>query len=212
MPLHYARTFAPWILFAAVSGWNGLAGALTGLVAATALLIDDLRRGRTADSVILEISTTAFMVVIASVALAAPGSPLLRFGASMAIGWLAVTAWGTVLVGHPFTEGIARRGVTADIAATGLFKQITRTLAIVWAADFTVMTGVLAYIQQVAHGHTLILIIVKVCGFSIPAVITARYPEGAQKRYFAKHGIDPDEPAPPAPHRPAPPTRNAYWQ
>lgn len=89
---------------------------------------------------------------LAALAFAAPGSAAMHYGASLAIAWLALTAWGTVLLGRPFTEGIARRSVSADIAAPG---------------------------------HTLLLVAVKVGGFTIPAVFTARYPAIAQKRHFA---------------------------
>jgi hypothetical protein len=201
MLLHYARTYAPWLLLAIVSGWNAQAGAITGLVAAALLLTQDLRRGRRADSLILEISTTVFMALFTTLALTAPDSSPMNYGASMAIGWLALTAWGTVLAGHPFTEGIARREVSADIAATDLFKHITRTIAIAWAAGFTVMTIILAFVQHAAPGNTLLLVIVKICGFTIPAIFTARYPEAAQKRYFTKLGTDnPPAPTTPTPH------------
>ncbi|MFB9838577.1 hypothetical protein [Actinoallomurus acaciae] len=186
MLLHYARMYAPWILLAVVSGWNAQAGAITGLLAAALLLALDLRRRRPADSLILEISTTVFMALLTALALTAPGSGLLHYGASMAIGWLALTAWATIVTGHPFTEGIARRDVSADIAATELFKRITRTIAIAWATGFTATAIVLTFVQHAAPDNTLLLVIVKICGFTIPAVFTARYPETAQKRYFAE--------------------------
>jgi hypothetical protein len=126
----------------------------------------------------------------------------MNYGASMAIGWLALAAWATVLAGRPFTEGIARRDVSADIAATELFKQITRTIAIAWAAGFTATAIVLTFIQHAAPDNTLLLVIAKICGFTIPAVFTARYPEIAQKRYFAKLGVDnPPTSAAPMPHQ-----------
>lgn len=190
MLLHYARAYAPWLLLAVVSGWNDQAGAVAGLIAAALLLAQDLHRGHRADSLILEISTTVFMTLFTALAFAVPGSSLMNYGASMAIGWLALTAWTTVLAGRPFTEGIARRDVSADIAATDLFRQITRVIAIAWATGFTVMTVVLAFVQHAAPGNTLLLVIVKVCGFTIPAVFTARYPEVAKKRYFAKTDVD----------------------
>ncbi|MDL4814383.1 hypothetical protein [Actinomadura opuntiae] len=187
---YYVRTFLPWILLAVVSGWSDQAGALTGLVAALVLLAHDLRRGNRLDSLVLELSTIVFMALLTALAFAAPDSALLGYGASMAIGWLALTAWGTVLMGRPFTEGVARRDVDADIAATDLFKRITTVIAVVWAVSFTVMALVLADVQHAAPHNTALLVGVKVAGFAIPIVFTARYPEIARKRYFARHGID----------------------
>ncbi|MGI5323027.1 hypothetical protein [Actinomadura nitritigenes] len=190
MLLYYLRTFLPWILLAVVSGWNDQAGAAAGLAAALVLLAQDLRRGHRLDSLILELSTIVFMALLTALAFAAPDSPLLDYGASMAIGWLALTAWGTLLAGRPFTEGVGRRDVGDEIAATNLFKRITAVIAIVWAVSFTVMALVLAYVQHAAPDDTALLVAVKIAGFTVPIVFTARYPEIAQKRYFARHGID----------------------
>ncbi|KAB2363459.1 hypothetical protein [Actinomadura montaniterrae] len=190
MLLYYLRTFLPWILLAVVSGWNDQAGAAAGLAAALVLLAQDLRKGHRLDSLILELSTIVFMALLTALAFAAPDSSLLDYGASMAIGWLALTAWGTVLAGRPFTEGVGRRDVADEIAATDLFKRITTVIAIVWAVSFTVMALVLAYVQHAAPDNTALLVAVKIAGFSVPIVFTARYPEIAQKRYFARHGID----------------------
>ncbi|MEU6752028.1 hypothetical protein ABZ914_37920 [Spirillospora sp. NPDC046719] len=190
MLLYYLRTFLPWILLAVVSGWSDQAGAAAGLAAALVLLAQDLRRGHRLDSLILELSTIVFMALLTALSFAAPDSSLLDYGASLAIGWLALTAWGTLLAGRPFTEGVGRRDVSAEIAATDLFKRITAVIAIVWAVSFTVMALVLAYVQHAAPDDTALLVAVKIAGFTVPIVFTARYPEIAQKRYFARHGID----------------------
>ncbi|MBD2896861.1 hypothetical protein ACFYTC_46510 [Actinomadura nitritigenes] len=190
MLLYYLRTFLPWILLAVVSGWSDQAGAAAGLAAALVLLAQDLRRGHRLDSLILELSTIVFMALLTALSFAAPDSSLLDYGASLAIGWLALTAWGTLLAGRPFTEGVGRRDVSAEIAATDLFKRITTVIAIVWAVSFTVMALVLAYVQHAAPDDTALLVAVKIAGFTVPIVFTARYPEIAQKRYFARHGID----------------------
>jgi hypothetical protein len=190
MLLYYLRNFLPWILLAVVSGWNDQAGAAVGLAAALVLLALDLRKGHRLDSLILELSTIVFMTLLTALAFAAPDSSLLDYGASMAIGWLALTAWGTVLAGRPFTEGVGRRNVADEIAATDLFKRITTVIAIVWAISFTVMALVLAYVQHAAPDNTALLVAVKIAGFTVPIVFTARYPEIAQKRYIARHGLD----------------------
>jgi hypothetical protein len=186
---HYARTFLPWILLAVVSGFDDKAGAVTGLVAALALLAQDLRRGHRADSLILEGSSSVFMAALTGLAFAVPGSPVMDYGASLAIAWLSVTAWGTLLLGRPFTEGIARRQVSAEIAATDLFRHINRVLTAVWAASFTVMAVVLGCVQHWSPDGTALLVAVKITGFTVPAVFTARYPEIARKRHFARLGL-----------------------
>jgi hypothetical protein len=186
MATYYVRTFLPWILLAVVSGHDDQAGAVAGLVAALVLLAQDLRRGHRAGSLVLEISTLAYMALLTVVAFTAPGSPVLDYGASLSIGWLAGTAWGTLLLGRPFTAGVARRSVPAEIAATGLFTRISRVLTAVWAAGFTVVAVALGCVQHWAPEDTALLVAVKVAGFTVPAVVTARYPEIARKRHLAE--------------------------
>ncbi|MFB4306335.1 hypothetical protein [Actinomadura sp. GTD37] len=188
MPKYYARTFLPWILLAVVSGFDTRAGAVAGLVAALALLAQDVRRGHPAGSLILEISSAVYMALLTALAFAAPGSPALDYGASLAIGWLAVTAWGTLLAGRPFTSGIARRTVPAEIAATDLFHRINRALTLGWAAGFTVTAVALGCVQHWAPGATALLVAVKIAGFTAPAVFTARYPEAARRRRLPAPG------------------------
>ncbi|QKW38737.1 hypothetical protein HUT06_35865 [Actinomadura sp. NAK00032] len=188
MPKYYARTFLPWILLAVVSGFHTRAGAVSGLVAALALIVQDVRRGHRADSLVLESSTLVYMALLTALAFTVPGSAALDYGASLAIGWLAVTAWATLLAGRPFTAGIARRTVPAEIAATDLFRKINRILTLGWAAGFTATAAALACVQYWTPDDTALLIAVKVVGFTAPAVFTARYPETARKRHTAGLG------------------------
>ncbi|SFQ30258.1 hypothetical protein SAMN04489713_12697 [Actinomadura madurae] len=196
VPKYYARTFLPWILLAVGSGFDVRAGAVTGLVAALALLAHDLRRGHRADSLILEISTTVFLAALTVAAFAAPDSPPMGYGASLAIGWLGVTAWGTLLLERPFTEGIARRKVSAEVAATAGFRHANRVLTAVWAVSFTVMAVVLGCVQYWSPDSTTLLVAVKIAGFTLPAVFTARYPEIARRRHLTRSGAPSPEPKP----------------
>ncbi|WP_242884597.1 hypothetical protein [Actinomadura litoris] len=182
MAKYYVRTFLPWILLAVVSGVDDLAGALTGLVAAAVLLGDDLRRGHRGDALFLEISTCAFMALLTALAFTVPGSPALDYGASLAIGWLALTAWATLAAGRPFTEGVARRQVSEAVARTGLFRTINRVLTAVWAGSFTVLAVALGCVQHWAPHDTALLVACKIAGFAVPAVVTARYPDSARRR------------------------------
>ncbi|MCP9953627.1 hypothetical protein [Actinomadura madurae] len=196
VPKYYARTFLPWVLLAVVSGFDVRAGAVTGLVAALALLAHDLRRGRRADSLILEISTTVFLAALTVAAFAAPDSPPMGYGASLAIGWLGVTAWGTLLLGCPFTEGIARRKVSAEMATMAVFRHVNRVLTTVWAVSFTVMAVVLGCVQYWSPDSTALLVAVKIAGFTLPAVFTARYPEIVRRRHLTRSGAPSPEPEP----------------
>ncbi len=187
---YYGLTFLPWIILAVVSGFNAQAGAAAGLVAAVVLLAADLRRGRRWDGLVLEISTTIFLAGFTGLVLAAPHAAIVHYGASLSIGWLALTAWVSIAVGVPFTEGIGRRQVSEEIARTELFHRIAVVLTSVWAAAFTVSATCLGIVQHFAPHQTGLLILVKVACFLVPAWFTRWYPEVAQKRYFEEHDIE----------------------
>ncbi|MQY06785.1 hypothetical protein [Actinomadura macrotermitis] len=187
---YYGLTFLPWITLAVVADIDDRAGAAAGLAVALAVLVLQRRSGQPWGAQILECSTAVYMAALTAFAVSAPDAGILKYGAALAIGWLAVTAWGGLAIGRPFTEGIARRDVTAEVAATGLFRSIVTVIAVVWATGFTLTAIALACVQHWAPHQTALLIAVKVAGFAVPAVFTARYPEAARKRHFAEHGID----------------------
>ncbi|MFI6789603.1 hypothetical protein ACIBG4_19980 [Nonomuraea sp. NPDC050383] len=183
---YYGRTFLPWIALAIVSEFGALAGAITGLVAAVVLLaLDRLRSGIAWDALILETSTTVYMALLTALSFAAPGSAVLGYGASLAIAWLAVTAWGTLAAGRPFTAGIARRQVAPEIAAMEGFRRVNVVITTAWAAGFTVTAIALACVQHWAPHSTAVLVACKIAGFTLPAVFTARYSAKARERATA---------------------------
>ncbi|MEV4257165.1 hypothetical protein AB0J52_28750 [Spirillospora sp. NPDC049652] len=189
MAKYYGLTFLPWIILAVVSGFNPQAGAAAGLVAAVVLLAAELRRGRRWDELILEASTAVFLAGFTALVVAVPHAAIVHYGASLSIGWLALTAWGTIAAGVPFTEGIGRRQVSPEVAGTELFHRIAVVLTTAWAAAFTVSAVCLGVTQYLAPHQTALLIAIKVACFTAPALFTGRYPEVARKRYFAEHGI-----------------------
>ncbi|RFU39887.1 hypothetical protein DZF91_19990 [Actinomadura logoneensis] len=190
MAKYYGLTFLPWIILAVVSGYDVQAGAGAGLAAAVVLLAADLRRGRRWDELILEISTAVFLAGFTALVLAAPHAAVVNYGASLSIGWLALTAWGTIAAGVPFTEGIARRQVSAEVAATALFHRIAVVLTAAWAAAFTVSAVSLGIVQHFAPHQTALLIVIKVACFAVPAWFTGRYPAMARKRYAAAQAVE----------------------
>ncbi|MQY26840.1 hypothetical protein [Nocardia aurantia] len=184
---YYARTFLPWILLAVVSGFDERAGALAGLTAAVLLLIDDRRKGTPWDAMILDASSAAYMAVLSVLTLVAPHLAVLRYGTSLAIGWLAITAWAGLAAGQPFTIGIARRSVSEFVASTAVFRRINIVITTVWALCFTIDAVVLAVLQHWAPHNVPLLVICKVGFFTAAAIFTVRYPKVVQRRL----GIDP---------------------
>ncbi|MGF6881531.1 hypothetical protein ABIA39_002221 [Nocardia sp. GAS34] len=179
---NYARSFLPWIVFAVVSGFDVRAGAVAGLAAALILLINERRSGMPWDALILDISTGAYMLVIAVLACAAPHLAVLQYGTALSFGWLAVTAWFGLAIGRPFTTGIARRQVDEFIATTPLFRRINVVITTVWAICFTLDAVTLTVLQMRYPHATTPLLIAKFGFFVLAAVFTARYPDIARRR------------------------------
>ena len=107
--MSYLRSFAPWLVFAAVSAADWRFGALAGFLAATATTLYARRRGQPLDGLLLDISSAAFFSVLAVVGFVDPRSPVAGWSAALSLAWLGLTAWISLAVRRPFTLGIARQ-------------------------------------------------------------------------------------------------------
>ena len=185
--MNYLRGFVPWIAFAAVSsvGWQW--GALAGLALAAALFAQGRRRGTPVDSQVLEISTIVYFVVLTAFSFLVPASPVQHFVGAISMAWLALTAWGGLAVGRPFTLGIAKQQTPEQLWTSPIFLRINVVLTAAWAIAFTVTALVLTALD-VAQAGTVATVVVQVAGFVAPAIFTARYPERVRARYSRQDG------------------------
>ena len=181
--MNYLKSFLPWIAFAVVATtadwrWSGL----TGLVLAAALLLLARREGRKADTLVIEWSAFAFFALLTAVAFSFPASPLKTYTGALTDAWLALTAWGSILIGRPFTLGIARTMTPRELWDNPVFKRVNVIITLVWAASFTI-TGIagIALLNFAPHA-TAALITLKVLGFAVPVVFTIRYPRIVRAR------------------------------
>ncbi|MFE3645165.1 hypothetical protein ACFXOM_30030 [Streptomyces sp. NPDC059169] len=176
--MSYLRGFLPWITFAAVStlGWQW--GALAGLLAGLWLLVRDGRAGVAGNARILETGTIVFFAALTSLAFAEPHSQLRPYVGTLSFTWLAVVAWGGLVLGRPFTLGIARSQAPAAVWEHPAFLRINRVLTGVWALAFTLTAAALA-VCTVVHAGSFLPTACQVAGFALPAAFTARYPKRA---------------------------------
>jgi len=181
--MSYLKSFLPWIAFAVVATqfdwrWSGL----TGLVLAAGLLFLARREGRKADTLIIEWSALAFFALLTVVAFSFPAAPLKTYTGALTDAWLALTAWGSLALGRPFTLGIARTMTPPELWENPVFKRVNVLITLVWAASFTVtgLAGV-ALLHYAPHA-TVPLIVLKVLGFAVPVVFTIRYPRTVRAR------------------------------
>jgi hypothetical protein len=182
----YLRGFIPWIAFAAVStaGWQY--GALVGLLISLRLVLKDRKAGVAPDALILEISTVCYFAVLAAFAFASPHSPVEHYSGAISFVWLAATAWAGLVVGRPFTLGIAKRSTPSEFWQTAQFLRINNVITLVWAVAFT-LTAVAVAACNYAGTGTVTETACQVVGFVIPAVFTTRYPKVVQARYTSAY-------------------------
>ncbi|HEX4226538.1 MAG TPA: hypothetical protein VHZ97_29510 [Pseudonocardiaceae bacterium] len=172
--MSYLRGFAPWLVYAVVSviGWQW--GALAALLVGIASFIADRRSGIKLDAQFLDIGSIVFFFGLAALAFTDPGSPLQHYDGPLSSGWLALLAIISIAVGHPFTEGIARRQVTAEVAAHPLFRRTNVVITGFWTGGFVfgAVTGVIA---DALGAGTMVDVLRQVLAFAIPLYLTNRY-------------------------------------
>lgn len=177
--MNYLRSFIPWIAFACIPNWQW--GALTALVIAAVMLPVQRRSGMPMDALVLEISTVAFFAVLTALAFAAPHSTLRDYSDALAFGWLALTAWGTLAVGHAFTIGFARLRAPREVWHEPRFLHINVVISAIWATAFTVTSIAIAIcdLSGAGGGATTVC---EVVGLIAPAILTSRYLKTVQAR------------------------------
>lgn len=184
--LRYVLTFLPWIAFAVLST-NGEAryGAAAGLLVSIVLLAVDRRAGRGWDEMVIELSSGLFFAGLTLAAFVITPAPFGEYGPAVSVGWLAVTAWGSLAIRKPFTLGIARRTTPAEVHSTPLFYRVNAVITAVWAGAFTLNAIGLALLLALAPHATAAIVAVKIAGFVLPALFTIRYPQIVRARYAA---------------------------
>lgn len=185
--MNYLKSFLPWIAFAVVAtqfDWRW--SAMTGLVLSVTLVLVARRAGRKADSLIIEWSGLIFFALIVAFSFSFPNSPLHTYTGALTNVWLAVTAWGSLLLGQPFTLGIARTMTEPEFWNTPVFRRVNVIITIVWAVSFTIGgLGGMALLGYAPHA-TFALITLNILCFALPIIFTVRYPRIVRARYQQK--------------------------
>ncbi len=181
--LGYLRGFAPWIVFSILSTQGESRwGALAGLALAAALLVAERRLGREWDQVVIEASSALFFAGLTLAAFTISPAPLGDYGPAASLGWLALTAWGSLAIRRPFTLGIARTMAPVEVQRHPRFYRVNAVITAVWAIAFTATSAALLALLHVAPHATVAVIAVKLLGFALPAAFTTYYPRALRAR------------------------------
>ncbi|KIF78869.1 hypothetical protein QR77_15805 [Streptomyces sp. 150FB] len=185
--MSYLRGFIPWIVFAVAGSWDWRWAAVAALLTGAALLLQDRRAGIPADAQVLEVSTVVYFAGLAVLAFAFPQSPLKTYDDVASFGWLALTAWGSLAGGRPFTLGIARRRTPPEYWERPEFLRINAIITAAWASSFTLL-GLALAVCVLTGAPVWLTIACHVVGLAAPMVFTARYPARVQARLAAVAG------------------------
>ena len=188
--MSYLLTFAPWIVYALISGdspSSKLWGALGGFAVSIVVLAAALSRGSRADALIIEIGSGIFFAALAVVAFVFPGSALLDYATALSSAALAVIAWVSLAIHRPFTLGIAKRSAPSTVWDQPLFRRTNMIITMVWATSFTLSALALAVVVREGSGSPA-RTVAQTIAFAIPMAFTIRYATIARAR--AAHATD----------------------
>jgi hypothetical protein len=173
----YLRTFLPWIVYAALSGNSASAqqrGTLAALAVTVLVIGYKVSKGSAFDALIIETGSAVFFAGMAAIAFASPHSTLLGYASALSSTTLAIIAWGSLAVAHPFTLGIAKQQTPREVWRQPLFIHSNVVITTVWAVSFTVAAFVLAAVVHAGESVG-VRIAIQVLGFVVPMVFTHQY-------------------------------------
>lgn len=148
--MSYVRTFLPWIVFAAVPSTHWQWGALAALLVAVVVVAQQRRTGVGFDALIMETGSAVYFAILAAVAFADPHSATHAYSAALSSATLALIAGTSLLMGKPFTLGIAKRTTPPEVWRLKPFIRVNVVITTVWTAAFgatAVALAVLAHMR-----------------------------------------------------------------
>lgn len=184
--MSYLRTFLPWIVFAVLPSGQWQWAALAGLVVAVAVIAQQRRAGAGFEALIIELGSAAFFAVLAAIALTTPDSGVHTYSAALSSATLALVAGVSLLIGRPFTLGIAKRATPREFWGLRPFVRTNVVITAVWTAAFAVTAALLAALAHAGDAHSATAVLVQIAGFAVPMVFTVRYVAAVQARAGAQ--------------------------
>ncbi|MFG1609810.1 hypothetical protein [Actinoplanes sp. NPDC049265] len=182
--MNYLKGFSPFIVSALVGvQFDWRVSGLTGFLVACLVVFFERRRGRGWDLMVLELSAWTYLAAQTAVAFAFPRSPVEAYTGFISMGWLAAAAWGSLVIGKPFTIAIARARTRPEVWDHPVFIRANVAITLVWAASFTVAAAAGALLMLAAPGQTVGQIVLKVAAFTLPVIFTFYYPKAVRSRF-----------------------------
>ncbi|MGW4242149.1 hypothetical protein [Nocardia sp. NPDC004722] len=174
MKIHsFLLGFLPWIVIIPFPsdkmGW----GALLGFSVAIVQLGLNRRRGTPASAMILDLGSAVFLLALSGIGFLAPHSGLIKANDVLSFAWLALIAFGSMAVGHPFTMGIARQHVPQNTWDSADFRRTHLTITRIWGVSFASLAIALSVVR-IADLGIAVGLPVRLAGLLIPFLLTVR--------------------------------------
>ncbi|HEY6298836.1 MAG TPA: hypothetical protein VIW95_04260 [Candidatus Binatus sp.] len=132
--------FAPWILYGFASGFNHWRIASGGgLILVFAYLAVMIRRGISIK--LPDWSTLSFFVIASVMMIGLRSTTFTVYSAVVVWACFAGAAWGSVVLGHPFTAAYARENTPPEFWEHPVFNRLNLLMTLVWCGLMTVNIG-----------------------------------------------------------------------
>ncbi len=154
-------SFAPWLAFLLATRVTSFYGAIAAAATVAAIVLTRaISRHRLH---LLDVTSLAYFAALGAVLLAIhPGhiDYWSRYAQAGSHAALTLIVFGSILIGHPFTESYAREKAPKAIWATPGFHALNRRVSAVWGLAFLAGTVSLIIAGSIDHRQVLLRIIV----------------------------------------------------
>jgi uncharacterized membrane protein len=182
----YVLSFLPWIAYSVLPSKNWQWAALVACGVAVVLIVKQRAAGRTLDALIIELGSAVYFAALAAVAFHDPESHWHDYSAAFSSLFLAAIAGISLLIGKPFTLGIAKQSTPAEHWTAPLFVRTNVVITAVWTLAFAASGAILATLAHAGDAHTTAATAVQVAGFVLPVLFTTRYVAAVQAKATAR--------------------------
>lgn len=156
-----AWSFAPWLVFLVAARITSFTAAI-GLGLAVGIIVLGRAVGRRRVHM-LDVASAVYFVALGAVVVAAnPGhlDTWARYAQAGSHAALTILVFGSILLGHPFTESYARETTPREFWNTPEFHETNRMISAVWGLAFLVGTVSLIIAGAVDYREALLRVVV----------------------------------------------------
>jgi purine-cytosine permease-like protein len=154
-------SFAPWMVFLLANRATSFYGAIVAaVVAACVVLVRAIGRRRLH---LLDLASLGYFLALGAVLVAVQPGHLdfwSRYAQAGSHTALTVIVFGSILIGHPFTESYARQTTPEAVWHTAEFHAINRRISAVWGLAFLLGTVSLFVAGSVDYRQVLLRVII----------------------------------------------------